>query len=226
MLPTTPTSAARFLSTFPLRGTSPAARPQCSGTPNFYPRSPCGERPSFSPLTVSALTYFYPRSPCGERQTITSWEAIADVFLSTFPLRGTSYIVTVNLYCQPNFYPRSPCGERRPRAGSRAWPDHFYPRSPCGERRMTKSRLYYEWIFLSTFPLRGTSYFRERRHRWLIFLSTFPLRGTSANCDRLLPLVCKSIGNSKHSVLAAWLTRGVITPDSLSGMGAKISGGF
>ena len=34
---------------------------------NFYPRSPCGERPE----EVSGDTWqrdFYPRSPCGERQ--------------------------------------------------------------------------------------------------------------------------------------------------------------
>ena len=34
---------------------------------NFYPRSPCGERP-FHPLQhLHLLKYFYPRSPCGER---------------------------------------------------------------------------------------------------------------------------------------------------------------
>ncbi len=127
-------------------------------------------------------------------------------------------------------------------------PCYFYPRSPCGERLKLALLGDHEAAFLSTFPLRGTSeshalivqlknfYPRSpcgERLNLLVehislgrFLSTFPLRGTSANCDRLLPLVCKSIGNSKHSVLATWLTRGVITPDSLSGMGAKISGGF
>ena len=33
---------------------------------DFYPRSPCGERPSRA-VTTSAARYFYPRSPCGER---------------------------------------------------------------------------------------------------------------------------------------------------------------
>ncbi len=38
-----------------------------SSTPrNFYPRSPCGERPSWASLS-KPLRYFYPRSPCGER---------------------------------------------------------------------------------------------------------------------------------------------------------------
>ena len=35
---------------------------------NFYPRSPCGERPVMANPLMSSL-YFYPRSPCGERPT-------------------------------------------------------------------------------------------------------------------------------------------------------------
>ena len=33
---------------------------------DFYPRSPCGERPPFATL-FNGKAYFYPRSPCGER---------------------------------------------------------------------------------------------------------------------------------------------------------------
>ena len=35
---------------------------------DFYPRSPCGERPLLYTLTRCA-SHFYPRSPCGERLT-------------------------------------------------------------------------------------------------------------------------------------------------------------
>ena len=35
--------------------------------PDFYPRSPCGERPAQKRYHGSATTDFYPRSPCGER---------------------------------------------------------------------------------------------------------------------------------------------------------------
>ena len=45
-------------------------RKRCQSRPdsrNFYPRSPCGERPTTAPWRASG-TYFYPRSPCGERQ--------------------------------------------------------------------------------------------------------------------------------------------------------------
>ena len=38
----------------------------CNAKPNFYPRSPCGERQKGSGKSTT-LTNFYPRSPCGER---------------------------------------------------------------------------------------------------------------------------------------------------------------
>ena len=125
---------------------------------NFYPRSPCGERPTPRGCPASSpRPYFYPRSPCGERRP----------GLST-PLLGRRY-----------FYPRSPCGERPygrindisrliflstlslrratisadeissnltisihallAESDQRSWPlppktRYFYPRSPCGER--------------------------------------------------------------------------------------------
>ena len=103
------------------------------------------------------------------------------IFLSTFPLRGTSCYYRFPLGFCHDFYPRSPCGERQ-LVGvlyrNREW--DFYPRSPCGERRIESLERWQDDSFLSTFPLRGTSL------RWALnnrlfsqFLSTFPLRGTS-----------------------------------------------
>ena len=102
---------------------------------NFYPRSPCGERPAGSWARVGTKSYFYPRSPCGERPHARSR------FDTVFH----------------HFYPRSPCGERHieTASGFRVFPflstlslrrattisdftypefANFYPRSPCGER--------------------------------------------------------------------------------------------
>ena len=56
---------------------------------NFYPRSPCGERPPRGQSAWIRESYFYPRSPCGERQLAAHTDAR-----------------------RINFYPRSPCGER------------------------------------------------------------------------------------------------------------------
>ena len=104
---------------------------------DFYPRSPCGERPAlktikalfdtisihallaesdFCPVNVAQIFYnFYPRSPCGERRI--AW--VVD--------------------CWPcNFYPRSPCGERHNAGPLPTVCMDFYPRSPCGERLLTE----------------------------------------------------------------------------------------
>ena len=61
----TPVQAA-FLSTLSLRRATPAAQGIGRRADHFYPRSPCGERPtSWTP--TPPLRHFYPRSPCGER---------------------------------------------------------------------------------------------------------------------------------------------------------------
>ena len=58
----------------------------CPG--NFYPRSPCGERPDVVSVQYRGQN-FYPRSPCGERPRVCRvWSR------------------------RRYFYPRSPCGER------------------------------------------------------------------------------------------------------------------
>ena len=61
----------------------------CCGCFDFYPRSPCGERPFGKITSVSSGLNFYPRSPCGERRKKQERR------------RNNS-----------DFYPRSPCGER------------------------------------------------------------------------------------------------------------------
>ena len=168
-------------------------------TPNFYPRSPCGERPAQLAASQAAqnisihallaesdgserilwpvMRNFYPRSPCGERPTTaTTCVAIA------------------------NFYPRSPCGERPAPAKTeygnlsflstlslrRATKDglcrttetlYFYPRSPCGERHSAVMCSALLLIFLSTLSLRrATQYWATRARAAQLFLSTLSLR--------------------------------------------------
>ena len=58
--------ARRFLSTLSLRRATVTAHTWQGGTTDFYPRSPCGERPPPFRRFPSAGD-FYPRSPCGER---------------------------------------------------------------------------------------------------------------------------------------------------------------
>ena len=85
--------------------------------------------------TIKTVVNFYPRSPCGERPRLMCFWRFGRLFLSTLSLRRA----TLNSSCissiKKNFYPRSPCGER-PLAHIRRFPfRYFYPRSPCGERR-------------------------------------------------------------------------------------------
>ena len=56
-----------FLSTLSLRRATARTYPIVGSAIHFYPRSPCGERPSRIISSSGITTYFYPRSPCGER---------------------------------------------------------------------------------------------------------------------------------------------------------------
>ena len=79
---------------------------------NFYPRSPCGERPMPFSLRFASFN-FYPRSPCGERQAVLHVHFFC-VTISIHALLAESD--DNSRHCSPrntqNFYPRSPCGER------------------------------------------------------------------------------------------------------------------
>ena len=158
-------TAGKFLSTLSLRRATPQRRAPPKQPGNFYPRSPCGERPRQILVLGQTPKHFYPRSPCGERRLLIQPAVIKR---------------------RSHFYPRSPCGERRwtcpalcrPAiflstlslrratrtafeactmdgisihallAESDRWVRRrhkqaidFYPRSPCGERRSARSSL-------------------------------------------------------------------------------------
>ena len=59
----------------------------CCSTRDFYPRSPCGERPLMVGKPPANSLYFYPRSPCGERHKGNSSGTNSSIFLSTLSLR-------------------------------------------------------------------------------------------------------------------------------------------
>ena len=56
-----------FLSTLSLRRATSPASVTPAPSRNFYPRSPCGERPGCQRPCGRPTRDFYPRSPCGER---------------------------------------------------------------------------------------------------------------------------------------------------------------
>ena len=122
--------------------------------------------------------YFYPRSPCGERPTVHQWDghngyisihallAESDfnsfslningpLFLSTLSLRRATAQVCQVVSAELYFYPRSPCGERPLAPEQNATKQrNFYPRSPCGERRASSVLKPFLRVFLSTLSLR------------------------------------------------------------------------
>ena len=78
-----------FLSTLSLRRATAIGRQGTDGRDNFYPRSPCGERPGWTQTRMTA-----------------------NIFLSTLSLRRATAVPTLQPWHAANFYPRSPCGER------------------------------------------------------------------------------------------------------------------
>ena len=102
-------SSIKFLSTLSLRRATVGAIGQLQCIHDFYPRSPCGERPIvfskkdrqvifLSTLSLRRATTakirifdnildFYPRSPCGERQDTLTDDVSTGGFLSTLSLR-------------------------------------------------------------------------------------------------------------------------------------------
>ena len=162
---------SKFLSTLSLRRATLDKHDLGNFIPNFYPRSPCGERPRCNERHSKTTGYFYPRSPCGERHGTaghallaesdgTRKKALAGVlrFLSTLSLRrATSSTPAVRSQFM-HFYPRSPCGERPVKWQFIRYINNFYPRSPCGERPIQTLILLMERLFLSTLSLRRATY--------------------------------------------------------------------
>ncbi len=192
--------AQRFLSTFPLRGTSEVGIMHklyltisihvplagnvgawSSGNldaPVFLSTFPLRGTSRMSTHPLPATGNFYPRSPCGERQQPGVRDARVDVISIHVPLAGNVPACNQASSVRRNFYPRSPCGER-PLVVNRVERIflNFYPRSPCGERHGLAVRPLLCAEFLSTFPLRGTSRMAEYFEKYLKISIHVPLAG-------------------------------------------------
>ena len=102
---------------------------------------------------LKSKTHFYPRSPCGERPSPDGSSGRQQEFLSTLSLRrathgryslrrSASFLSTLSLRrATPN---RRPCPRSK----------NFYPRSPCGERHCDTLSALAPKEFLSTLSLR------------------------------------------------------------------------
>ena len=122
-------------------------------TLNFYPRSPCGERPPAGAFLFSS-GYFYPRSPCGERLVgLILIDCAQDISIHALLAESDS-----------------------PKAMIWRFSSHFYPRSPCGERRLFSFFCWRTPEFLSTLSLRRATHAALASHLHDGFLSTLSLR--------------------------------------------------
>ena len=148
-----------FLSTLSLRRATRNRHSTRYISSHFYPRSPCGERPTINRHTASRTPYFYPRSPCGERR-VSNWTATWNLsFLSTLSLRRATMFARILTHHARNFYPRSPCGER-------------HPARPTANTEAT---------FLSTLSLRRATRANSLANAPPQFLSTLSLRRATVN---------------------------------------------
>ena len=139
----------------------------------FYPRSPCGERPS--KLAQTSLIEYISIHALLAESDVTVLGIQHKVGISIHALLAESdHLCVCVIELIQNFYPRSPCGERQSsRCGWKQVIYYFYPRSPCGERRVTVLGIqhrvgisihallaesdwfsYVQFVFLSTLSLR------------------------------------------------------------------------
>ena len=148
-------SGKLFLSTLSLRRATAAPSLPPGTWHDFYPRSPCGERPNRPHMDLPqfkiSIHALLAESDCCTASSL----AAASLFLSTLSLRRATAWDGAGRFSYRNFYPRSPCGERLFIFGYRSigcW--NFYPRSPCGERPEWYERVVVRGEFLSTLSLR------------------------------------------------------------------------
>ena len=188
----------RFLSTLSLRRATDHNTTVAGYDPDFYPRSPCGERPHRCHLQPGDR-HFYPRSPCGERQVLPTAKRLMQQFLSTLSLRratgacskyakyGWVFLSTLSL--RRATFSRSLAGHKIQisihalLAESDLYPDRQNPEraeflSTLSLRRATWTAILEEItiIFLSTLSLRRATDFEPSTTRRLTFLSTLSLR--------------------------------------------------
>ena len=125
----------QFLPTLPARGATGRAYDDVGVVPNFYPRSPRGERPCRAGQRVGhdAISTHAPREGSDRLNGLI----LRDPTISTHAPREGSDGAPVSAACGGQyFYPRSPRGERL----NPGWviiegpENNFYPRSPRGER--------------------------------------------------------------------------------------------
>ena len=102
--------------------------------PNFYPRSPRGERRK-TKARPKPPPYFYPRSPRGERRQTELYWGESEIISIHAPREGSDRVFSRSVSWASSFLSTLPARGATGRS-DRILPPyaHFYPRSPRGER--------------------------------------------------------------------------------------------
>ncbi len=106
-------SSSVFLSTLSLRRATPLTYRAKTISTNFYPRSPCGERPQQLIDTSKDIIKISIHALLAESDLIRHMAHLTELlFLSTLSLRRATNSLLTSVVSSTDFYPRSPCGER------------------------------------------------------------------------------------------------------------------
>ena len=182
---------------------------------DFYPRSPCGERPPKSeifgtPSKISIHALLAESDGMGleglqlhmdisihallaESDAVGTFVTAYDaIFLSTLSLRRATITLRLTPLHFANFYPRSPCGERLMQIIHSGLHSNFYPRSPCGER------LHNRWVNLfrfQNFYPRSPCGERPRKGQSSRAGIGISIHALLAESDMIHPLLCNAKPN-------------------------------
>ena len=126
--------AVKFLSTYPVRGTTLSAISP-SPTLRISIHVPRAGYDNFPLAQVRRNSHFYPRTPCGVRRPAGTAQTGADAISIHVPRAGYDF----------------------PPEALRSRPRNFYPRTPCGVRHIGFTLWDESTVFLSTYPVRGTT---------------------------------------------------------------------
>ena len=128
---------------------------------------------------------FNPRSPWGERPTFSLCRIVLSGFQSTLPVGGATRL-------PPRYSGRCTISIHAPRGGSDpayvcsiADIQHFNPRSPWGERLHHQGKNEFPYQFQSTLPVAGATLQTTLVFQLALFQSTLPVGGATICARRI-----------------------------------------
>ena len=167
-----------FQPTLPLRGAT-GMFACCPLSIRFQPTLPLRGATSLLMVSFWKSPDFNPRSPCGERLHRISIPRACPAFQPTLPLRGATWtppllrgFLAISTHAPPAGSDPDHAEQERPVRD-------FNPRSPCGERLRADDHPVVIAEFQPTLPLRGATYSVVSGAKRNLFQPTLPLRGAT-----------------------------------------------